>query len=345
MTTITTPKLAPEVQTETFWDSRVVKSFRRNPLAIVGLAITLTFLVVAVIAPLLAPPKGNCLRDLDATETNAVYNVAGPTFWRAIFVPPESCYSTLRIDFRPEPAPPGSVFTVDGQPHTAILGKVGGYDLWYNLVWGTRTALRVSLIVTAITLTVGVFLGSITGYFGGWFDSSLMRVIDVIYALPTFILSAVLVSFLKPSFSTIIIAFSVAGWMTYTRLLRADILKIRELEYVDGARSLGASDARVIWKYVLPNALTSLTVYAVITLGQIPLSVAALSFLGLGLPIGYADWGQAVNEARLWIRGPEGQPLAYWYVIFFPALTIILFGLGWNLLGDALRDALDPREK
>ncbi len=153
----------------------------------------------------------------------------------------------------------------------------------------------------------------------------------------------VITTLLGPSLEHILLAFVLVGWAGYARVVRGEVLRVRALDFVDGARALGASDLRILFKHVLPNALTAVTVIAVLDLGSIPLSAAALSFLGIGLPVGYADWGQWVAFARTWIQGPPGDPFGYWYVSFFPAITIILFGLGWNLLGDALRDALDPR--
>ncbi len=333
-------------QSEGFWDSRLVKRFRRNTLAVVGLALVLAFALVAIFAPLLATPKGNCLRDLNATESSSVFNPLGPVFWTAIFAPPESCYYTYRPDVDlGAPSPPGSVINDNGQTYTMVLGKVAGYDVWYALIWGTRLAFRLAFWVTLITLIVGIVIGAVSGYYGGWIDNLIMRIIDVIYALPTFILTVVLVALMGASFNTLVIAFSVTGWAGFARVLRGDILKVRSLEFIEGARALGARDPRIIFRHVVPNALSTLTVIAVLALGGVPLTAASLSFIGLGLPSGYADWGQAFSFARFFLKGPEGAPFAYWYTTFFPAMAIILWGLGWNLLGDALRDALDPRER
>ena len=346
MTTVTAPLPTRKAHEDSIWNSRVVKSFRRNPLAIMGLVVCVVFIMVAIFAPLLAPPKANCLRDLGGGRTSDVYNLFGGMFWKATFAAPPTCYEVFRPDTDLGiPSPPGTKINFDGQEYTMILGKIAGYDLWYALIWGTRTAFRFAIIITLITAVVGVVLGAVAGYYGGWFDNLMMRIIDVVFALPNLITTVVLIGLMGANITTIIIASTITGWSGYSRLIRGDILKVRQLEYVDGARALGASDARVIFKHVIPNALTTLFVVIVLDLGAIPVGIAALSFLGLGLPVGYADWGQAVSFARNWIQGPPGNPFAYWYVIFFPALTIILWGLGWNLLGDALRDALDPREK
>ncbi len=333
---------------QTFWQSRVMRRFRRNRLAVFGLFIVVIFSLVAIFAPLLAPPPkvgNNCLRDLGASETMQVYNPFGSVFWRATFAAPPSCYQIARVDFSPIPSPPGKAIQTDGGPYAPKFGTSNGYDVYYGLVWGTRTAFRLALVVVFFQLLLGVVLGGISGYFGGWVDNLIQRFIDVIFAFPGLVLTIVITTILGPSLSNIMISFIAVGWAGYARVIRGEILRVRILEFVDGARALGASDWRIIFRHVLPNALTAITVLSVLDLGSLPLSAAALSFLGIGLPVGYADWGQLVSFARAWIQGPPGQPLGYWYVSFFPAFTIILFGLGWNLLGDALRDALDPRDK
>jgi peptide/nickel transport system permease protein len=347
MTTLTTTQaVSSSTNQETWWDSRVMRRFRRNTLALIGLAIVIVFFLIAVFAPLLATPKGNCLRDLDVPAGSNVYNPAGALFWKAIFAPPASCGLTFRPDVDlGAPKPPGTVITVDGQSYTMVVGKVAGYDVWYALIWGTRLAFILAFSVTLLTTVIGIIIGSISGYFGGWLDNLIMRVIDVIYALPGFILTVVLVALLGASLNTVIIALTVVGWAGFARVLRGDILKVRQLEFVDGARAIGANNFMIIFRHVLPNSLSTLIVVVVLSLGAVPLTVAALSFIGLGLPQGYADWGQAFAFARLFLKGPEGNPFAYWYTTFFPALTIILWGLGWNLLGDAVRDAIDPRER
>jgi peptide/nickel transport system permease protein len=125
--------------------------------------------------------------------------------------------------------------------------------------------------------------------------------------------------------------------------MRGEVLRVRFLEYVEGARALGANDARIILRHVLPNSLTIIGAQVALDFGSVVLAAAGLSFIGLGAPIGFADWGQLVNFSQAFIIGPPGQPWAYWFVSFFPGLTMFLWGLGWNFLGDALRDALDPK--
>lgn len=331
-----------------FWRSRQMRRFRRNRLAVVGFFLVVFYTLVAAFAPLVAPPPkfgNNCLRDLGAAQPAQVYTIAGPVFWKAIFAAPASCYQIARVNFVPQPSPPLKPISTPEGDARPLFGTSSGYDVYYGLVWGTRTAFKLALIVVSINVLIGLIAGGISGYFGGWIDNLIQRFIDVIFAFPGLVLVIVITTILGPSLANVMLAFILTGWAGYARVLRGEVLKVRALEFVDGARALGASDWRIIFRHVIPNALTAITVIAVLDMGSIPLSVAALSFLGIGIPVGYADWGQLINAARAWLQGPPGQPLAYWYVSFFPAMTIILFGLGWNLLGDALRDALDPRNK
>jgi peptide/nickel transport system permease protein len=337
MTTATATLVNEKVSQESWWNSRVMRRFRRNRLAVTGLFISLFFVLMASFAPLLAPPQGNCLRDLNVPEGSSVYNPVGALFWKAIFAPPQSCFSINRLSFSSVPTPPG----VDG----AVLGTTTGYDIFYGLVWGARTAFQLALMVVAATLLIGLVVGSIAGYFGGWIDNLFMRLVDIVFAFPGLILTVVIASILGKGLDKIALALIMVGWAGYARLVRGEILKTRALEFVDGARALGATDTRIIFRHVLPNSLSALIAIVVLDFATVPLSAAALSFLGLGTPPGYADWGQMVAFARPTMIGPVGQPMAYWYTWFMPGATILLFGLGWSLLGDALRDALDPRER
>jgi peptide/nickel transport system permease protein len=338
MTTATAPtKSVTSISKETFWDSRIMRRFRRNRLAVTGFFISLAFVLVAIFAPLIATPRDNCLRDFEVPAGSSVYNPAGALFWKALFVPPQSCFAINRISFSSVPTPPG----VDG----AILGTTNGYDIFYGLVWGTRTAFQLAIMVVGATVLIGLVVGSISGYFGGILDNISMRLVDVISAFPGLIISVVIASILGKGLDKIALAFILIGWSSYARIVRGEILKTRALEFVDGARALGASNFQIIFRHVLPNSLTTLIAIVVLDFGTVPLAAATLSFLGLGTPPGYADWGQMVAFARATMIGPVGQPLAYWFSWFFPGLAILMFGLGWSLLGDALRDALDPREK
>lgn len=320
-----------------WWKSKPVKRFRRNPLAIIGALLVLGFAGVALFAPQLADPGRGCLRDLGLTAAT-VDQINDPrtgTFWRAIFWAPETCYTMPRASFSPIPEAPSS---------DSILGTTsGGYDILYGLVWGARTAFRIGLIVVAISFVIGLVVGGLAGYLGGWFDEILMRFTDIVIAFPSLVLAIVIVTLLGQTLTNVIVAISLVAWPNYARVIRGEVLKVKSLDYIESARALGARGFRVFFKHALPNTLAPLIVVASLDMGSVVLTAAALSFLGLGPPLGYADWGQMVNFARDWILGPPGQPLAYWYTSFYPGMTILVFVLGWNLLGDAFRDAFDPR--
>lgn len=337
MTTANSVPLAPKKSPwKDFWASAGVRKLRRNPLAVTGLVITLLFFLMALFAPLIAKPSGNCLRDLNMTSANQIYNPLAAPFWKGIFAPPQSCYRMERINFVQEPAPPNA---------DAPLGTINGYSIMYGLVWGTRIALKMGFIITAVTLAIGIVIGAISGFYGGWVDNAIQRFLDVIFAMPGLVLTIVILTILRaknpggdPTLP-IILAFCATGWATYSKYIRADVLRVRQLEYVDAARALGARDWRMIIKHVVPNSLTTVLTFAVMDLASIPLSVAALSFLGLGFEPGYGEWGQLIDFARAWLK-PD-----YWYVLVFPAAFIVIYSLAVNLFGDGLRDALDPRTR
>lgn len=321
-----------------WWGSKAAKRFRRNPLAITGAIITGAFVLVAFFGPLATNLGRTCLRDLGLTAAtqNDFRNPLKPAFWRVLVAPPDGCYDIPRSGFARVPKTPAESGTVLGTTD-------GGYDIYYGLIWGTRTAFKVGLIVVGISFIVGVIIGSIAAYFGGWIDNLLMRITDIVIAVPALVLALVIVMVLGKSIENIMIAIAAVSWPNYARVIRGDILRVKEQEYVTSARALGRRGLGIITKHILPNAIGPLVIIASLDIGSIVLTAAALSFLGLGAEAGYADWGQMISFARAWILGPPGDPLRFWFVSFWPGLIIVLFVLGWNLLGDAFRDVLDPR--
>ncbi len=285
----------------------ILYRLRKSPLSIIGITIILTFIVIAILAPVLAPPlEGN--------------------------IDP---YQIPRYGYSPTPKPPSS-------EHPFGLTE-GQYDIFYGLIWGTRSAFKVGLIVIGSVVVIGVVLGSLAGYFGGIVDEIIMRIADIFLAFPALILAMAITVALGPSLNSVMLALIIVSWPIYTRLIRGDILSVREEDYVESARGMGASHWRIITRHILPNSIYPTLVMASLDIGAVVLSAAALSFLGLGSPEGYADWGQMIQFARNWIVGPPNNPLAYWYTVTIPGLFILFFVLGWNLLGDAFRDILDPK--
>jgi peptide/nickel transport system permease protein len=197
--------------------------------------------------------------------------------------------------------------------------------------------------VVALTFLLGVIIGSVSAYYGGIVDNIIMRLVDVFMTLPyilaALILSAVLSPKIGRSIWPPIIALVAFGWMGYSRIIRGDILSIKERDYIMAARVIGVKDSRILFRHIVPNAIFPTMVLASLGIGDVVLSFAALSFLGIGTPVGYADWGQVLSFARNWIT----ELGTYWYIVVWPGLTLVLFVMGWNLVGDALRDVLDPR--
>ena len=286
-----------------FW----LYQLRKNPLSLIGVSLVLFFAIIAIFAPLIAPtPEGH-------------------------FDP----YQIPRDGYSPIPEPPSSEH---------IFGTTEGqYDVFYGVIWGTRTAFQVGIVVIGATLLIGVFLGSLAGYFGGIVDEVIMRITDIFLAFPSLILAMAITVALGPSINSVMLALIIVTWPIYARLIRGDILATREEDYVEAARGIGASNLRIIVRHVLPNSIYPAFVMASLDIGAVVLAAAALSFLGLGAPEGYADWGQLIQFSRNWIVGTPDNTFAYWHTVMIPGLFILFFVLGWNLLGDAFRDILDPR--
>ncbi len=278
----------------------------KNPLSVTGLSLIFIFFMIAVFAPLIAQPQ----------------------YEHEPFRIPHEGYSVI-------PSPPGP-----GHPFGTTTKQ---YDIFYGVIWGTRTAFRIGFMVVGSILIIGVIIGSISGYFGGIVDEVLMRIVDIFMSLPLFILAMALVTALGRSLDNIMKSLIIVGWPIYARTIRSSILTLREEDFVKAAKALGAGTFKVIFKHVLPNAIYPVLILASLDIGAMVLTAAALSFLGLGAQEGYADWGQMVSLARNYIVGPQGQPFLYWYVVTIPGLFILFFVLGWNLLGDALRDIFDPK--
>ena len=283
---------------------RSFRRFVRNPLAILGSVLALFFLCIAIFAPVISPPSYDPYRI------------------------PRSGYSSV-------PKPPSSE-----HPFGTAQGQ---YDILYGVVWGARTAFRVALMTTISITFIGTLLGIIAGYYGGVIDDLIMRLVDVALSMPRLIGAVVVATILGKGLYEAIIALILFGWMPYVRVVRGEVLSVKAQQYVEAAHAIGTSDFRIMIRHILPNIIYPVLVLSSMDMGSMVLWVSTLSFLGLGPEVGYADWGQLVSFARDWIIGVPGDALRYWYTAFFPALSITLFVLSWGLIGDALRDALDPK--
>ena len=214
-----------------------------------------------------------------------------------------------------------------------------GRDSLSRLLWGARLSLAVSVSVVAVSLALGLAVGGLAGYLGGWIDTALTTfAMNTFLALPGILLAIAFAAFMGPGFTNLVLALSIGGWAGYARLVRAQVMAVREREYVDAARALGASGLRVFFRHILPNIVQPVLVQAAIGMAGVILAEATLSFLGLGIPAPAPSWGAMLNDARLHLFDAPR-------LVLLPAAAVAGAVLGFNFLGDALRDQLDPRTR
>jgi len=280
--------------------------FIKNPVGMASGIILLAYVLVALFAPLIAPP-----------------------------LPGRSPYEIPRDGFAIAPRPPS--------PEHWFGTTEGQYDIFYGVVWGTRTAFKIAGAVVIFGFLLGILIGGTSGYFGSLVDEVTMRITDIFLSFPFLLAAMVLATVLGKGLGSMIIALLVFRWMTYARLARSEVLRLKEIAFVEAARAMGASHGRILLRHVMPNSVYPALIQASMDVGRVVMSASALSFLGLGVEAGYADWGQLISMARNWILGGAKGAFEYWYTLFFPGGALFLFVLSWNILGDALRDIFDPR--
>ena len=267
--------------------------FRRNPLAMIGLGISLALILMSIFAPLLAPydPIVQSLPDR--------------------LLPPLT---------------PGHWMGTDDF----------GRDIFSRILYGSRITLYIVLLVILTAPVVGLIIGTVAGYFGGWVDAILMRITDIFLAFPKLILALALVAVLGPGMVNAVLAIAVTSWPPYARVARAETLTVRNSDYIAATRLQGASALRLIWGHVMPMCLPSVIIRVTLDMAGVILTAAGLGFLGLGVQPPLPEWGLMISAGRKFL-------FEQWWVATMPGLAIFIVSLGFNLLGDGLRDLLDPR--
>lgn len=282
-----------EEQSRSFYQD-AFRRLKKSPTAIVGLIIVLTFIVIAVFAPYIAP--------YDPFEMNLINRQEAPS-WEHPF-------------------------------GTDFFGR----DIMSRMIFGARISLIMGISVIAVRAFIGIILGLLAGYYGGWVETIIMRLTDAVIAFPGIILALAIMAVRGPGLFNVFFALSIVGWTTFCRLVRGEVLSVRERDYVIAARGLGARDFKIMLGHILPNIMPAIVIYATLGIAAPIISEAGLSFLGLGARSDQITWGFMISMARPYIRYA-------WWSITFPGLAIVVVVLGFNLLGDGLRDALDPRMK
>ncbi len=282
-----------------------MRRFRERKSGMIGLGIILFLIAVAVFAPIIAPydPDEVLIGKEDVTRRD----------------PP--CVAL----FGCENAPPNHILGIDGNVR----------DEFSRIVYGAQVSLTLGFFTVTLALVVGSVLGAIAGYTGGWFDNAIMRVMDVVLGFPALLLAIAIVSVLGAGLQNALIAIAIVSIPQYARVMRAQVLSIKESDFVSASRALGARPRQILLRRVAPNALTPLVVLATLGVASAILEAAGLSFLGLGAQPPTAEWGAMLAEER-------NQVFTAPHLVFFPGLAIMITVLGFNLMGDGLRDALDP---
>ena len=248
----------------------------------------------------------------------------------SIFAPWLAPYDPNLIDLKQVLMPPSPAHYLG----TDTLGR----DVLSRIIFGSRVSLKVGFVAVGLATLIGLFIGALAGYYGGWVDSALMRLVDLMLCFPAFFLILAVIALLEPSIWNIMAVIGLTGWMGVARLVRAEFLSLREREFVTAARALGAGDIRLILRHMLPNALAPVMVSATLGVAGAILTESALSFLGLGVQPPTPSWGNILTA------GKDNIEIAWWLSVF-PGLAILITVMSYNLLGEGIQEAIDPRLK
>jgi len=248
----------------------------------------------------------------------------------AIFAPWISPYDPSKIDVK-------NILVGPSLQHPFGTDELGR-DVMARMIYGSRISLEVGFVAIGIATIIGILVGAIAGFYGGYIDSAFMRFVDIMLSIPTIFLVLAVIAILEPSITNIMIVIGLTSWMEPARLVRAEFIAIKEREYVTAAKALGASDIRLIFTHILPNGLSPILVSAAMGIGGAILVESGLSFLGLGVQPPTPSWGSLLSS------GKDNIEIAWW-LSAFPGLAILITVLGYNLLGEGIRDALDPRQR
>ena len=292
------------------WQITMRRLFKRRS-AVVGMVILGLLILIALAAPLIAP-YNPITPMLDVKD----YPLENPRARQAPCIYLFGCSKDI----------PQHIAGTDGNTR----------DEFSRLIYGTRVSLMVGFSTVTFAIIIGTVLGAVSGYFGGWIDNAIMRVMDVLLAFPSLLLAIAIVTVLGPGLVNALLAIGIVSIPAYARVVRASVLSVREMEYVNATRALGGGTMQVLFRRILPNALTPLIVQGTLGIATAILDAAALSFLGLGAQPPTAEWGFMLSEER-------NQVFTAPHLVFLPGVAIAITVLAFNLLGDGLRDALDPR--
>lgn len=289
------------VQSRGLW-ADAWRRFRKDRLATVGLVVIVFLVAVAIATLIIDWVTHNAIYDQYVIKQNLSLKLAGPSLEH--------------------------IFGCDEY----------GRDILFRLIWGTRYSLFIGIVSILFALICGGVLGAVAGFYSGWIDNLIMRVMDVFLSIPSMVMAIAIVSALGTGTFNLLLSISVPQIPRLARIVRASVMSVKDREFVEAARAVGASDALIIFKYVIPNCLAPIIVQASLNVGTAILNIAGLSFLGIGVEAPAPEWGSILNAARTYMRDA-------WHISIIPGLVIMLTVLSLNLVGDGLRDALDPKLK